>query len=95
MNANLKTMTNDQLTAEARSLKAACYLASQAGNARKFGIYNRKLEAVYAEQDSRKGQAEPAPAVTQNRAPAVAINDYAEAFKAAMRETERQLSLFD
>ena len=51
---DLKTMTDAQLTHEAKSLQALAYNAARARNARQFGRLNRQLEAVWAEQDRRR-----------------------------------------
>lgn len=54
MNTDIKTMTNEQLKAEAKALRGMAYTASQARNAARFGKINRRLDAVWAEQDRRK-----------------------------------------
>ena len=51
---DLKTMTIDQLAAEAKALKAQAFTAAQYRRAAAFGRINRRLDAVYREQDSRK-----------------------------------------
>lgn len=55
MNTDLKSMTPDQLAAEAKALKGLIWTASQARNARAVIRYNRQIEAVWREIDRRKG----------------------------------------
>jgi hypothetical protein len=57
MNNDLKAMTDAQLDAEAKALRGMAYTASQARKAGAFGRIDRRLDAVYREQDSRRKRA--------------------------------------
>lgn len=54
MNNDLKAMTDAQLDAEAKALRGQAYIAAQARKAGAFGRIDRRLNAVYAEQDRRR-----------------------------------------